>query len=73
MGGGGAGGGYPGGVGVADEPEEKRPALTPAAEKARAEREVRLAAALRQNLRRRKAQARAREDAAPPLPDPKPE
>ncbi len=38
------------------------------ADRARAEREARLAAALRANLRRRKAQARGREDTpAPPM------
>ncbi|MDO9710052.1 hypothetical protein [Paracraurococcus lichenis] len=35
----------------------------------KAEREARLAAALRTNLRRRKAQARARQDAAPAAPE----
>lgn len=39
---------------------------------AAAERQARLAAALRENLRKRKAQARAREDAARPEPE-KPE
>ncbi|WP_237215305.1 hypothetical protein [Falsiroseomonas oryziterrae] len=41
--------------------DPKRPATTSAAEAAKAEREARLAAALRENLRKRKAQARARE------------
>jgi hypothetical protein len=40
------------------------------ADRARAEREARLAAALRANLRRRKAQARGREEAPAAPPDP---
>jgi hypothetical protein len=44
---------------LAGKPEDKRPA-----EAARTEREARLAAALRENLRRRKAQARARQEKA---------
>jgi hypothetical protein len=42
-----------------------RPSLTEAGEAARAAREARSAAALRENLRRRKAQARARENPPP--------
>jgi hypothetical protein len=52
-----------------DRPEKDRPAATPPAQAAKVEREARLAAALRENLRRRKAQARARE--APKEPEPK--
>jgi hypothetical protein len=52
------------------------PRLTPAREAARAAREKRRAQALRENLRRRKEQARAREmerpDAAPATDDPAP-
>lgn len=45
----------------------------PPAPATKPDREARLAAALRENLRRRKAQARAREAAAtPPEPPPKP-
>jgi hypothetical protein len=44
--------------------EKGKPALTPKAEAAKRERESRLAAALRENLRKRKAQERARP--APP-------
>ena len=40
-----------------------RPAGSPPADRRGAEREARLAAALRANLRRRKAQSRARQDA----------
>ena len=40
----------------------------PAPPNAAAEREARLAAALRENLRKRKAQARARDEAARPEP-----
>jgi hypothetical protein len=40
--------------------EKKKPALTPKAEAAKQEREARLALALRENLRKRKAQERAR-------------
>jgi hypothetical protein len=47
-------------------PEKPRPTLRPEAAAAQAERQAREAAALRENLRRRKAQARARED--PPTP-----
>ena len=43
-------------------PGRPKPALTPAAEAAKRAREERLAAALRENLRKRKSQARARED-----------
>jgi hypothetical protein len=42
--------------------EAPQPALTPKAEAAKAERLAREAAALRENLRRRKAQSRARQD-----------
>jgi hypothetical protein len=45
---------------VTDDPKSE-PHLTPAAARARADREARQAAALRANLRRRKAQARGRE------------
>ena len=47
--------------------EKPRPALTPKAQAAKAAREARLAAALRENLRKRKAQERLRdaEDAKP--------
>jgi hypothetical protein len=44
----------------------EKPATSPAGAAAEAERRERLAAALRQNLRRRKAQKRGREDAAEP-------
>jgi uncharacterized membrane protein len=47
-----------------------RPSLTPKAEAARAEREARLADALRKNLRRRKA-AEAPKSALPPKPAPR--
>lgn len=50
-------------------PPRKPPPARPAAPASKAEREARLAAALRANLRRRKAQARARE-APPAKPDP---
>jgi hypothetical protein len=46
-------------------PAPDGPAETPAARAAREAREARLAAALRENLRRRKAQARARATSAP--------
>ena len=45
------------------------PRLTQARQAERAARDKRLAEALRANLRRRKEQARAREDAPPPEPD----
>jgi hypothetical protein len=45
----------------AKEPKPQ-PQMTEAAEKARADREAKQAAALRENLKRRKAQQRARED-----------
>ena len=51
------------------------PQLTPARQAEQAARDKRLAAALRENLRRRKEQARAREDDAaegPGAPDPDP-
>jgi len=44
------------------------PRLTPARRAEQAARNKRLATALRENLRRRKEQARAREDEAPPPP-----
>jgi hypothetical protein len=45
---------------------KQRPALTPKAQAAKAEREARLAAALRDNLRKRKQQERAKaEDGKP--------
>jgi hypothetical protein len=44
------------------------PHLSPARQAERAARDKRLAEALRTNLRRRKEQARAREDAPPPEP-----
>lgn len=47
-------------------PEKPRPTLCPEAAAAQAERQAREAAALRENLRRRKAQARARDDAPRP-------
>jgi hypothetical protein len=47
-------------------PEKPRPTLRPEAAAAQAERLAREAAALRENLRRRKAQARARDDAPTP-------
>ena len=45
------------------------PRLTPARQTERAARDKRLAEALRANLRRRKEQARAREDAPPSEPE----
>jgi hypothetical protein len=45
------------------------PRLTPARQAERAARDKRLAEALRANLRRRKEQARAREDAPPSEPE----
>lgn len=50
--------------GMADRPPK------PPAPATKPDREARLAAALRENLRKRKAQARAREDAAKPEPPP---
>lgn len=47
--------------------DQSRPSLTPRAEAEQAARREREASALRDNLRRRKEQARARE--APPKPD----
>jgi len=47
---------------------EKKPQARP--EKPRDDREARRAAALRENLRRRKAQARAREEVGKEKPDP---
>jgi hypothetical protein len=52
-------------------PPRKPPPERPAAPASKAEREARLAAALRANLRRRKAQARARQ--APPTGPDEPE
>jgi hypothetical protein len=46
-----------------EPPKQDRSAEAPAADRRGAERDARLAAALRANLRRRKAQARARHDA----------
>jgi hypothetical protein len=46
--------------------EKQQPAIRPEAEAARAERLAREAAALRENLRRRKAQARALAEVAGP-------
>jgi len=57
---------------MSDEPppaplrDRQPPALTPEGEAAKAAREARSAAALRENLRRRKAQARARAAVKPP-------
>jgi hypothetical protein len=50
------------------EAPKSEPTLTPAGQKAKAERDARQAAALRANLRRRKAQERGREalEEAPP-------
>lgn len=47
------------------EPPRKQPDRTPRTEAGREERERRLAAALRGNLRKRKEQARARDQAPP--------
>jgi hypothetical protein len=49
-------------------PMNEPPRVTPARQAERAARDKRLAEALRANLRRRKEQARAREDAPPPEP-----
>jgi hypothetical protein len=49
-------------------PEKQLPHLSATGERAAARREERLAAALRANLSRRKAQARARDAAAEPEP-----
>jgi hypothetical protein len=49
-----------------NRPEKPRPNLRPEAATAQAERQAREAAALRENLRRRKAQARARDEAPSP-------
>jgi hypothetical protein len=51
-------------ISLVTEAPKSQPHLTPAAARARAEREARQAEALRANLRRRRAQARGRE--APP-------
>ncbi len=45
---------------MTQETSHPAPRLTPGTARARAEREARLAAAMRENLRRRKAQQRAR-------------
>jgi hypothetical protein len=50
--------------------DSKTPTLTAQAEAARADRLAREAAALRENLRRRKAQGRARAQDAPAKPTP---
>ncbi len=50
--------------------DKQTPHLTPQAEAARNARLEREAAALRENLRKRKAQSRAREDAVPATPEP---
>jgi hypothetical protein len=50
-------------------PMSETPRLTPARQAERAARDKRLAEALRANLRRRKEQARAREDTPPPAPE----
>jgi len=55
-----------------DKPSPATPDLTPQAEAERAARQAREAAALRENLRRRKAQSRAREEALPPSGEPEP-
>jgi hypothetical protein len=56
---------------MATDPPSSKPHVTPAAEAARIAREERQAQALRQNLRRRKAQDRGRAaaDATPEKPD----
>jgi hypothetical protein len=54
---------------MSDKPKEQ-PRRSEAGERAAEEREARLAAALRANLRRRKAQSRER-DAEPAVDDPK--
>jgi hypothetical protein len=51
------------------QPPKPESRLTPAAAKARAEREARQAEALRANLRRRKAQARGRDPDKDPAPE----
>ena len=50
-------------------PMPDAPRLTPPRQTERAARDKRLAEALRENLRRRKEQARAREDAPAPVAD----
>ncbi|WP_158802610.1 MULTISPECIES: hypothetical protein [unclassified Acidisoma] len=50
---------------MATDPPASKPHVTPAAEAARLAREERQAQALRQNLRRRKAQDRGRAEAPP--------
>jgi hypothetical protein len=47
------------------QPDPKGPAVTAAGAQAKADQSDRLAAALRDNLKRRKAQARARRDPGP--------
>jgi hypothetical protein len=49
---------------------DSKPNLTEAARIAKAEREARAAQALRENLRKRKQQARARDAELPPAPEP---
>jgi len=51
---------------MAGEDDPRRPALTPAGAAAKAERQRRQAEQLRQNLQKRKAQTRARDDAPEP-------
>jgi len=55
-------------LGAMNYPEKTLPTLRPEAAAAQADRQAREAAALRENLRRRKAQARARED-TPTVPE----
>ncbi len=59
------GGGHPPPAMAQAPPDPPRTAPETPADRARAEREARLAAALRANLRRRKAQARGREEPPP--------
>ena len=58
---------------AADPRPHPSPRPAASAPAAKAERERRLAAALRENLRRRKAQSRAMEGAKPPLSKEEPE
>jgi hypothetical protein len=51
------------------EGRERQPSLTPAGRRAAADRQERLAAALRENLRKRKAQQRSRLTEPKPPPD----
>jgi hypothetical protein len=57
---------------MADNRDDK-PTLTPAGRRSAEDRQLRLAAALRQNLRKRKAQQRSRRDGEgpPAAPDPR--